>query len=256
MNLTRGGADELMTARNSVSRRNVLRKGAVVSGAVLFGGTTTVGNAVAQDEQTGLVAKIESHGHYAWFPKGPNSWGRSETPYSVQDGESRWLAEPQSDGSVRVLGENLGTEPPNRNTGFDVHLGRLGEIEAVTVTSRTLQTPHTTGPAVLFLGLYLDKDDNGEFFEWEASAGTEQFVGVGDDEEGVASVGASGEATIDGDTVFGLLAAETEATLAELQDGSIEGISGDTATALYVGVANGGEGTDEVVVEDVSVQRS
>jgi hypothetical protein len=54
-----------------------------------------------------------------------------------------------------------------------VHLGRLGEIETVTVTSRTLQTPNTTGPAVLFVGLYLDKDENGEFFEWEATGDTE-----------------------------------------------------------------------------------
>lgn len=64
-------------------------------------------------------------------------------------------------------------------------------------------------------------------------------VGVGDDEEGLASVGASGTTTIDGDTVFGLFAAETETTLTELQDGSVEGISGETAAALYVGVANG-----------------
>jgi hypothetical protein len=56
--------------------------------------------------------------------------------------------------------------------------------------------------------------------------------------------------------VFGLAEVGTEATLAELQVGSVEGISGETATALYVGVTNGGEETDKVVVEDVHVWRS
>lgn len=137
-----------------------------------------------------------------------------------------------------------------------MHLGRLGAIETVTVTSRTLQTPRTTGPAVLVLGLYLDKNDDAEFFEWEASNGTDSWVGFGGDEEGITTSGASGELTIDGDTVFVLAGAGTEATLAELQEGSADGISAEAAAALYVGVVNGGEGTDEIVVEDVSVRRS
>ncbi|WP_135851099.1 hypothetical protein [Halorussus salinus] len=245
-----------MTQQNTISRRSVLRKGAIATGAVVSGGTTAVGNAVAQDEQTGLAAKIESHGHYAWFPMGPESWGRSTIPYDTRNGNSRWMAEPQSDGSVRILAENLGTEPPNRNTGFDVHLGQLGTIETVTVASRTLQTPRTTGPSVLFLGLYLNRDGNADFFEWETTNGIDRWVGFGGDAEGLLASAASGEVTIDGDTMFTVVPAETQATLAELQDGAVEGIAGETTAALYVGVANGGEGTDEVVVEDVRVQRS
>lgn len=260
----RGERVQTMTTENNISRRSVLRNGAVASGAVLFGATTVVGSSAAhdtrsqdnQDNQDTLASKIESHGHYAWFPLGPDSWGRSSSPYDMRDGDSRWLAQPNSDGGVRCLGRNLGTEPPNRNTGFDVHLGRLGEIEAVTVESRTLQTPRTTGPADLFIGLYLDVDDNGEFFEWEATDDIENFVGLGEDDEGLLTTGASGELTIDGDTAFLIADAETEATLDELKAGNVEGITGETATALYVGLVNGGEGTDEVVIEDVSVQRS
>ncbi|WP_139246557.1 hypothetical protein [Halogranum amylolyticum] len=166
------------------------------------------------------------------------------------------MAEPQSDGSVRCLAQNLGTEPPNRNTGFDVHLGRLGTIETVTVTSRTLQTPRWR-PAELFFGLYLDKDESGEFGSWERNDdGTESALGADTDEEGLLSSAASGEVTIDGDTVFGLFNAESEATLAELQEGTVENISGETLTALYIGVVNRGEGTDEVVVQDLRVSRS
>lgn len=248
-----------MTPRpeGGVSRRSVLRKGAIVSGAVVTGGTTVVGRSTAQDEPTGLVAEIESHGHYAWFPKGPQTWGRSAKPYDMQDGESRWMAQPDSEGSVRLLGKNLGTEPPDRSTGFDVHLGRLRTIETVTLTSRTLQTPRTTGPAELAIALYLDKDENGEFFTWEANDdGTETLLGTGNDDEGISLAEASGETTIDGDTVFRLLNAETETTLAELQNRNVEGVTGETVVALYVGVINRGEGTDEIVVDDVTVQRS
>lgn len=243
-----------MTLRDSVSRRNVLRNAAIASGAVLFGSPAVVGR--VEGRQATLASEIEAHGHYSWFPLGPESWGRSSRPYDLREGDSRWLAEPESDGGVRCLGENLGTEPPNRSTGFDVHLGRLAELEAVTVESRTLQTPRTTGPAVLFLALYFDRDENGDFFVWESDGDAERFVGLGDDDEGVVLSGASGELTIDGDTTFTIAEAETRTTLNELKSGSVEGVTGATNTALYVGVVNGGEGTDEVVVEDVRVRRS
>lgn len=240
-----------------VSRRSVLRKGAIVSGAVVAGGTTVAGRSTAQDEPTGLASKIESHGHYAWFPKGPETWGRSAKPYDMQDDESRWMAQPDSGGSVRVLGKSLGTEPPDRSTGFDIHLGRLRTIETVTVTSRTLQTSRGTGPAELALALYLDKEDNGEFFTWETNDdGTETYLGTGDDDEGILLTEASGEMTIDGDTVFALLNAETEATLADLRNGNVDGVTGETVAGIYVGVINRGEGIDEIVVEDVSIRRA
>jgi hypothetical protein len=245
-----------MSRHEGVSRRSVLRSGAVAAGAVLASGTAIAGNSTAQEEQAGLASKIESHGHYAWFPFGPDSWGRSSSPYDLQNGDARWMAEPESDGAVRCLVRNLGTEPPNRNAGFDVHLGRLDNIETVTFRSKTVQTRRTTGPAQLFVGLYLDKNGNGEFFEWESGDGADSWVGFGGDDEGLASYAASGEVTIDGDTTFAIADAGTAATVDELTDGAVEGIDADTATAIYVGVVDSGEGTEEVVVEDVSVQQS
>lgn len=106
------------------------------------------------------------------------------------------------------------------------------------------------------MGLYLDQGDNGEFFEWEAADGVENFTGLGADEEGIATFGANGVVTVDSETTFALVEAGTQATLGELQNGSVEGISGETAAALYLGVINGGEGTDEIVVEDVTTHRS
>lgn len=247
---------DTISPRGGISRRRVLRNGVLASGAVLFGSPSVVGRSAAGATQATLASKIETHGHYSWFPLGPESWGRSSRPYDRREGDSRWLAEPESDGGVRCLGENFETEPPNRNAGFDVHLGRLGEIDAVTVESRTLQTPRTTGPARLFIALYFDRDEDGDFFEWESDGDTERFAGLGEDDEGILVSGASGELTIDGDTTFTIAETETRTTVDELKSGSVEGVTAETNTALYVGVINGGEGTDEVVVEDVRVQRS
>lgn len=246
-----------MTPNDTVSRRSVLRTGAAAAGALSIGTPALLGQTVADTQSTTLQSKIEGHGHYQWWPFGRESWGRSANPYDMQDGDSRWLAKPQSDGSVRVLGKNFGTEPPNRSTGFDIHLGRLRTIETATVTARTLQTARTTGPAELAVFLYLDKDDNGEFFTWQANDdGTESPQGLGNDDEALYVGEASGELTIDGDTAFMLLGAETETTLADLQNGNVEGVTGETPAALYVGVINRGEGTDEIVVDDVRVQRA
>lgn len=247
---------ETMTVHERTTRRRVLQSSAVAAGAAMLGVPAVAGSqSTTQRQQDGLAAKIENDGHYSWFPLEPETWGRSATPYDVQQGQSRWLGEPMPDGSVRCLGRNLGTDSSSGNTGFDLHLGPLGDIETVTVTSRTLQTPGNSAVAWLFVGLYLDKDDNGEFLEWEAGDGTDSFVGFGNDDEAIAGFEATGEFTIDGDTSFNLNRAGIEATLAELQAGRAEGITGDTNVALYIGVINEGEGTDEVVVEAVQVQR-
>ncbi|MDT3434771.1 hypothetical protein [Haloarcula sp. 1CSR25-25] len=242
------------------NRRTVLQTaGGLIAGSVLlteFQADSDGQEDESQDEQQDLPSMIESHGHYSWFPLGPESWGRKEEPYDMEEGESRWLAEPTDEGGVRILVSNLGTEPPNRNAGFDVHLGSVGELETITIDARTLQTPNTTGPAVLFLGLFLDIDDNGEFLTWETTDGIERPTGPGNDDEGVAFYGANGAVIVDGDTSFRLINKEIEATLAELQNGSVEGITGETAAGLYVGAVNGGEGTDEIVVDDVRVSRS
>src|SRR6056297_95251 len=214
-----GGRTTTMTTP-TLSRRAVLRSGAAVSGGMLTGGSV-VGSASAQERGPTVASSVESHGHYAWFPLGPDSWGRSSEPYDLRSGDARWMAQPDSEGGIRCLAANLATEPPNRNAGFDVHLGRLGEVESLTIRPRTVQTPRTTGPSSLFVGLYFDADGNGDFFEWESGDGADRWVGLGGDEEAVSSFGASGVVTIDGETTFSLVAAETQATLDELRTGAI-----------------------------------
>jgi hypothetical protein len=273
------------------SRRQILRYGALVSGAAVFGSVATASDGGllgdddettdtethdgdddettdtemhdgeddeddhddAEDEHDDLVAAIQGHGHYAWFPGAPETWARSSEPTEMSSEDMRWLIQPTTDGGVRSRIEN---SAENRNAGFDIHLGGLGELAEVEIESRTVETQSGTGPATLFIGLYVDVDDNGGFFEWESGDGpTEAFAGLGGDEEGVAFAGANGTYVIDDDTTFALIEAETQATVGELKNGAIEGIDADTDVGLYVGVASTGGGVEEVVVEDVAVTR-
>jgi len=246
-----------------LSRRNVLKSGLSGAGVALVGGSIVSGTSAAKlvpgptYSRGNLVSKVNRDGHYAWFPLGPSNWGRQKHPYDVRKDDSRWMATPAPGGAIKVRVENVGASgPPNRNAGFDVHLGPLGDLESVTVTSRTVQT-QAGSEALLFVGLYLDVNDNGEFFTWENVDGTtERFGGVAGDEEGLTITNAGGGFRIDADTQFGLLVREGPKTLEQLQAG-FEGIDGETRAALYVGVADKeAGGPEEAVIEEVRVERS
>lgn len=235
-----------------------MRTGAFAAGGVVLGGfglSRGQADAAADPDRRGgaLASAVAGHGHYAWFPGGPDSWGRSAAPFDVREAGSRWAAQPTDGGGVRCLVEDL---PADRNAGFDVHLGPVGDVAAVNVVSRTVETQRTAGPATLFVGLYLDADGDGEFFEWESADGArDDWVGLGGDDEGLQASGADGELTIDDDTEFALVDAGRTATLDALKGGEVEGIDGSTAAALYLGVTSTGGGNEEVVVESMAVHR-
>lgn len=202
-----------------------------------------------------LAGQIADHGHYSAFPLGPEHWFRQQEPYDVSTSDSRWLARPTDGGAVRCLVRDVEIEePPGRNAGFDLHLGPLGSIGEVVVESETVTTQHGAN-ATLGVALYLDVDDDGEFFEWQAQDGTtETFAGLGDDDEGIISFDAGGAHAITDDTEFPMVGAQETVTLGELKAGAIDGIDRHTFAALYVGVVDtGGGGVEEIVVRDVHV---
>lgn len=243
-----------MTLPGNTDRRTVLK----TFGVAVVGGTLPTGTAVARGN---LVSKINSRGHYAYFPLGPSSWARQNHPFDRRQGGFRWMAKPDAGGSVRCLVRNL---PAFRNAGFDVHAGRLGDIQEVTIDAETVRTSRSGGSVVLFVGLYLDAGDDGDFFAWNDGRGDiDTWDGFGDDSEGAIFPTADGQTTIDGDTEFQLFHVgdgPSSATLRELQDG-IEGfedetIDGNTDAAFYVGVASAGEGTEAVTIDSLTIERA
>lgn len=244
-----------MTLPAHTDRRTVLQ----TLGTAAVGGTVLTGTTVARGS---LVSSINSSGHYARFPLGPDSWARSKNPLDGDQGDSRWSVMPAAGGSVRCRVTDL---PAFGNAGFDVHVGSLGELREVTIDATTVRTARTGGTALLFVGLYLDADDDGDFFAWTDGRGnTDVWDGFGADGEGVLFAPADGEITIDGDTAFQLFhvgSGPTPATLDQLQAGEVTGAEGDTIdgsthTAFYVGAASAGEGTEEVVVDSLGVDRA
>ena len=200
------------------------------------------------DDRDTLVSEINDNGHYARFPfpTKPDTWARSQNPFDRSEGESRWLAEPASGGGVRCLVESL---PANANAGFDVHVGPLGGLDDVTIESEVVRTQRDSG-ALLAVAVYLDADDNGEFFEWkDADDATESWVGFGGDSEGLTALPTGGTVTVDDSTEFPLFHVAEEgaaATLGELKAGDVNGadgttIDGETNAAIYVGALSAGE---------------
>lgn len=243
-----------MTRLQDTTRRTVLK----ILGAGFAGGTVLTGSATACGN---VVSQINSSGHYAWFPLTQKYWGRQKHPYDFSDGDSRWMADPAPGGAVRLLARNLTTEEtfPNRNTGFDIHMGPLGDLSEITVTSRTVRTQENSA-ATLVLALYLDENKNGEFFHWEKVKGDRESAkpGLGGDEEGIHLIDAGGVSTISDCTTFHLLKRDGSATFGELQAGDIAGIDGETPAALYIGVVDVDpetDGVEEAIIEEVDIQK-
>lgn len=221
-------------------------------------------------DQTRLDATIKDQGHYAWFALGQGHWARQHSPYDMQEGCSRWLAQPTENGGIRCFVKRIdvgGLFP--QSAGFDIHLGRLGDIEEIRIPHQVIQSGKLS--TEFAIGLYLDEDENGEFFIWEDPVdGREAFGGtLGGDEEAFQTMTAGEPVVIDSETNFRMVnRASAEATLGELQIGDIRyysdnnerdtgenrGIDGDTNAALYVGLVDDGYDQGiEVIVQNVIV---
>lgn len=242
-----------MSTRRFTDRRTVLK----TFGAGLVGATVLAETGGARGT---VVSQINRDGHWAWFPLAQEHWGRQKHPYDFRLDDSRWMGEPTAGGGVRARVENIGKEgPPNRNTGFDIHMGPIGDLDEITFASRTVRT-QVGSEARLFVGLYLDENKNGEFFHWETVQGDREraLPGPGGDEEGLLFIDAGGSYTISDSTTFLLLVRGFKpATLGELKAGDIDGIDASTPAALYLGVIDKeAGGAEEVVIEDVTIRKS
>lgn len=244
----------------ATNRRTVLK----TLGAGLAVGTVLTGSAYARGN---VVSQINSDGHWAWFPlESPSvemgNWGRQKHPYDFRDGDSRWMAEPARGGGVRALAKNITTPDtfPNRNTGFDIHMGPLGDIDEISITSRTVRT-QLDPAARLFVGLYLDTNLNGEFFHWKNVRGDRDWAkpGQAGDDEGLLLIEEDGTFTIEDSTTFSLFTRGFKpATFGALKAGEFDGIDEETPSALYIGVTdpspeNGN--VEEAVIEEVNIQK-
>lgn len=194
-----------MNEPGEATRRTVLK---TVGGSIVAGSSLT-GLTAARDDD--LVARIDSDGHYAAFPDDARLWQRSENSIDLREflGTERWLVEPTAEGAVRMQVEN---DVPLGNVGFDITVGRLGDIEAFTIDAETVETAEGE-EATLWVAVYFDAGGTGDFFEWAPiDDATEYFAGFGDDTECLQAIPVNPEGvTIDTEFEWGTLAVPSSA---------------------------------------------
>lgn len=221
-----------------------------------------------------VASLVESDGHYAWFALSEGNWARQRSPYDIQRSGGRWLAEPTADGGIRCLVRAIDYYPYTlQSAGFDVHLGRLGDVTRIRIDSELVRSG-TLVPK-LAVALYIDEDGDGEFFRWEETERErDAWVDLGGDEEAIVSSGpVAGEPlVIDDETGLGLVNRDAATTtFGRLKEGDIRyhdpdesrksgenrTIDGDTRVALYVGLGDTGKGEPvEAIVRNVAVTRA
>jgi hypothetical protein len=185
---------------------------------------------------------------------------------------SRWLAQPTDDGGIRILVKDIDTlEGEYLAAGFDLHLGRLGDVTRIEIRSESVRSGRYNPSLVV--GLFLDEDENGEFFVWEEGDGDrDEWVKFGGDEEAVVTTELPpGEpVVVDDETNLAMVNRDSaSATLGELKDGRIEyhdndqsrtwgknrGIDAETRAALFVGLADTGAGDPvEAIIQQIVVE--
>lgn len=233
----------------------------------------------AFNEQGHLWQERRDNGDHTWYTLDVSNWVRHPSPYDETDGDSRWMVEPTREGEIRILVEGIDYAPGlYQSSGFDLHLGSLGEVSGIDIHSDVLRTEPL--PLQLIVALYLDKDENGEFFVWEESSGrSDHWAGYGGDEMGFAISHLDGDETvrIDDETAFTMANHNWAwSTLGKLKNGEIEWsnpaggdaahshrsgrppeIDAETTAALYVGLVDNADGQPaDVLITDVVVERA
>lgn len=237
--------------------------------------TETLTPRESDGSRTSLESRVSERGHYTWFALGEGTWGRQRSPYDIRESCSRWMAEPTANGGIRCFVNDINVDPQAaESAGFDLHLGPLGDVEEIRIPHEVVQSGQFN--AQLAVALYLDEDEDGEFFVWgDPNGERERWKGFGGDEEAGKTLFAGETVVIDDDTQFRLFNRDSAtASLGQLKNGEIEwlgdasknksresgenrGIDGDTSAAIYVGlVDNGDESAIEAIIRDVIVERA
>lgn len=258
-----------MGDRSSVRRRRLLRAGLLLAGAGVAGctgqGDDDGDTPTPTPERTPTATPTPTPGGpeppyfgfadhvsaWTWFPSEGASGGRSDDPFDVDGGEDRWHAGPTEGGGVRCLVE--GDQAPG-NAGIYLDIGRLGRIGRVDIDVETVRSDGDDQQ--LLVAIYLDRDGDGDYFEWEPSNGHEALVSLGDDVEAVRLIPAGGPVTVEVDHEHELVASDDTrvVTLGELQRDRIDGVTAFTDAAIQVSVVGSGEGnTEAAIVHDVEV---
>jgi hypothetical protein len=164
------------------------------------------------------------------FTFGANPWTRSSSPVTLINGANVVSQTADTEGAVTITIANASGYEDN---GFYYSVGTLQNLGSLRIVG--------SGTATFSANLYLDVDNDGEFFTWNPPNAT-VFAGLGADlfYTGPADVG--GVVTIDSTTVF-----SGGNTLPQLRAGAVAGVNANTRAAVWIGIStNSGSQTVKI----------
>jgi hypothetical protein len=150
---------------------------------------------------------------------GVNPWTRSSSPVTLTNGANVVSQSANPDGSVTLTIANASGYEDN---GFYFYVGTLQFLSSLRVVG--------SGTGIFTANLYLDVDNDGEFFTWGPP---NVFSAVGADLYYTGPSAVNGVLTIDATTVFG------GHTLPQLRSGVVGGVNPNTRAGIWIGISVG-----------------
>ena len=163
---------------------------------------------------------------------------RSQAPVNLAPNAGNTISQSfnPADGSVTLT---VTSAPDYEDNGFWVYVGTLQYFTTLKVVGAAATGPYSAN-------IYLDVDNDGEFFTWNA---LNQMVSVGADAHYSGPSSASDLLSIDSTSVFGPY------TLAQIKAGAVPGTSPGTRVAIWIGFILNAGGSQTTQIMSVKVNR-
>ncbi len=159
---------------------------------------------------------------YYTYTFGANPWTRSMSPVTLTNGANVVSQSVNSDGSVTLTIANATGYEDN---GFYFYVGTLRYLSSLRVVG--------SGTGTFGANLYLDVDNDGEFFTWSPP---DVYSALGADRYYTGPTTVNGVLTIDATTLF---SGGGTSTLPQLRGGAVPGVNANTRAGIWLGFSVG-----------------
>ena len=189
----------------------------------------------------GQTWSLGDYVNYYTVNDGTDPFTRSSTPMDYTSGNFVCSQSITANGMVQL---NIANAPGYADCGFYVYAGQLKNLNSIIVQA-------AASSSQFGLNLYFDKDDNGEFFNWQGNAlnnlGNDAYILGPSSQNGILNVGVNSQFT-------SLNPGGGNYTLAQLKSGAASGINGNTPVAIWVGITAGSGGSLNATISSITIQ--
>jgi len=145
------------------------------------------------------------------------------------------------DGSVAI---GVNNSPAYADSGFYINAGALGNLESISIQAASGSGPYG-------LNIWFDRDNNGDYFTWNASGTV--YQGTGGDAYILGPDSGGGILLVNDSSTFDSLnPGGGNYTLAQLKNGIASGINGSTSIAIWVGVSVN-SGSANATIQNINI---